>query len=234
MIRYGIIKLQYTTAAYILSLTRLSESCDSRLHQVHRSRVHVHRRGLVVSNFVGWYGRPVIDSDFLFRAALALPEDKEEPQEIFLPSKSHRITGTGDVKCATTHIPDIGRFVAEIVADDRTLNKYVFCWGDEKTQKEIWDIACKVKLELTGEPLKATPRNESEEEVLEKVKNTEDGTFAQMAAEYLLSICIRGDSTVENAKKPEFGGALDARELYPDLKVSTIEEVAKVLYKRSA
>ncbi|KLO11941.1 NAD(P)-binding protein [Schizopora paradoxa] len=167
-------------------------------------------------------------------AVLALPEDKSESQDIFLPSKSHRITGSGDVKCAITHIPDIGRFVAEIIADDHTLNQYVFCWGDEKTQNEVWDIARKVKLELTGEPLKATPKIETEEEVLQKVKDAKDGTVDQMGSEYVLSICIRGDNTVENAKKPGYGGAMDARELYPNLKVLTVEEVARLVYGKSA
>jgi len=67
---------------------------------------------------------------------------------------------------------------------------------------------------------------------LEKVKTAEDGSIAQVGVEYTLSLFIRGDNTVENAKKPEYGGALDARELYPHLKVTTVEEVAKSLYKQ--
>lgn len=165
---------------------------------------------------------------------MALPTDTEEAIDTFLPSLSHRITGSGDVKNATTHIPDIGKYVAEIIDDPRTLNQYVFCWNEELTQKEHWEIARKVKLELTGEPLKATPKYESEAEVRGKVKNAEDYSMAQMGSEYMFSACIRGDNTVENAKKPEFGGALDARELYPHLKVTSIEEVAKSLYKPSA
>jgi len=67
---------------------------------------------------------------------------------------------------------------------------------------------------------------------LEKVKVAEDHSYAQTAAEYLLSLYIRGDNTMENAKKPEYGGALDARELYPNLKIMTIKEVAKALYRQ--
>ena len=48
--------------------------------------------------------------------------------------------------------------------------------------------------------------------------------------EYIWSIWVRGDNTVENAKKPEYGEALDARELYPDLKLRTLEDYAKELY----
>ncbi len=161
-----------------------------------------------------------------------LPVDKEEPEEIFVPSLSHAITGTGDVKGSVIHIPDIGKFVAEIIDDDRTLNKYVFCWAEEKTQNEIWDIARKAKAENGGGPLKASVTYKGVEEVMEEIKSTANGSYAQVGADYLLSLFIRGDNTVENAKKAEYGGALDARELYPDLKVTTVEEVAKAMYVR--
>jgi len=164
--------------------------------------------------------------------SLTIPEDKAESEDTFLPSKSHRIIGTGDVKNAVTHIPDIGKFVAEIIDDERTLNKYVFCWGDEKTQKEIWEIARKAKEEVGGGPLKASPKFQSEEEVWAEINSAEDGSIVQMGAEYMLSMFIRGDNIVENAKKPEYGGALDARELYPYLKVTTVDEVAKALYQQ--
>jgi len=162
-----------------------------------------------------------------------LPSDREVPDENPIPGKSHKIIGSGDTKNAITHIPEIGKFAAEIIDDARTLNKYVFCWGDEKTQNEVWEIARRVKPEVGGgEPLKATPKPESEDDLKEAVKTAEDGSFMQVAAEYLFSLFIRGDNTLENAKKPEYGGALDARELYPDLKISTVEEVARVMYQK--
>lgn len=91
-----------------------------------------------------------------------------------------------------------------------------------------------MKLELTGEPLKATPKYESAEEILEKVKSAKEGSMEQIGVEYILSLAVRGDNTVEKAKRPEFGGALDARELYPHLKVATAEDVARTLYKPAA
>ena len=48
---------------------------------------------------------------------------------------------------------------------------------------------------------------------------------------YMNSIWLRGDNTIESAKKPEYGSALDARELYPHLKVTTVEEAARELYR---
>jgi len=166
-------------------------------------------------------------------AQIFLPEDKEESEDTFLPSKSHKIVGSHDVKNAIIDVADVGKFVAEIIDDDRTLNRYVFCHGEELTQKELWEIARKAKADVSGgAPLKASSKYESDEQVLEKVKSAEDHSFAQHTAEYLLSFYIRGDNTVENAKKPEYGGALDARELYPNLKVTPIEEVAKALYRQ--
>lgn len=41
---------------------------------------------------------------------------------------------------------------------------------------------------------------------------------------------VLGENTVENAKKEEFGGALDAKELYPDLTPKTLREVAPAYY----
>lgn len=161
-----------------------------------------------------------------------IPADKEDAEDTFMPAASHAITGAGNVKNAVTHIPDIGRFVAEIIDDERTLNKYVFCWSEEKTQNEIWDIARKVKAEFGGGPLKAKSIFKSEEALLEKVKSAEDNSWDQIGYEYIYSMFVRGDNTVENAKKPEYGGALDARELYPHLKVTTIEEAAKILYQQ--
>lgn len=53
---------------------------------------------------------------------------------------SHYYYDEGAQKTALIYGPDIGKYAARIIADPRTLNKYVFCCGDEKTQKEIWDI----------------------------------------------------------------------------------------------
>ena len=68
----------------------------------------------------------------------------------------------------------------------------------------------------------------------ERVRNAEEGSMAQSGAEYVLSFLVRGDNTVENAKKPEYGGALDAKELYPHLKVTMVEDVARLIYGKSA
>lgn len=54
-----------------------------------------------------------------------------------------------------TDLRDIGKFVARIIADQRTLDKSVFCWSEEKTQQEVWDIVKKVSGQ---EPVKTMVR----------------------------------------------------------------------------
>lgn len=43
-----------------------------------------------------------------------------------------------------TDLADVGRYVAKIVADPRTLNKMVFAYSELLTQKQVWDTVEKV------------------------------------------------------------------------------------------
>ena len=132
--------------------------------------------------------------------------------------------GTGNVKTAVTDLRDVGKFVARIIADERTLNRYVFCWTEEVTKNEVFALIKRV----SGKDLEGP--NVSAEELQEKIKNPKD-SFEDAFGQYQYSIWIRGDNTVENAKKPEYGGALDARELYPDIgkELRSLEDYAKEL-----
>ena len=133
--------------------------------------------------------------------------------------------GTGDVKTAVIDLRDIGKFVARIIVDERTLNKYVFCWTEEVTQNEAFALAKRV----SGQNLEG--RNVSADELLQKANHPKD-FFEEAIAQYAYSIWVRGDNTIENAKKPEYGGALDAKELYPDLvkELRSLEDYAKEFY----
>lgn len=55
--------------------------------------------------------------------------------------------GDGSVPSALTSLQDIGRYVARIIADPRTLNRMVFVYNELWTQQQIFD---KVE-ELSGE-----------------------------------------------------------------------------------
>jgi uncharacterized protein YbjT (DUF2867 family) len=48
------------------------------------------------------------------------------------------ILGDGNMKTALTDLRDIGPYVARIIIDDRTVNKYVFCYGQLLSQKDVF------------------------------------------------------------------------------------------------
>ena len=49
--------------------------------------------------------------------------------------------------------------------------------------------------------------------------------------EYAVSMYVRGDNTVANAVKSEYGAALDARVLYPEFKPKTFAQFIEEFYK---
>ena len=59
------------------------------------------------------------------------------------------VHGDGAAPNILTDLRDVGRFVARIVLDDRTLNRYVYTSGDVLSENEIFRIA----EEMSGEKL---------------------------------------------------------------------------------
>lgn len=56
----------------------------------------------------------------------------------------HRIVGDGNQKFALIDLPDVGKYVAQIVADPRTINKHVFAYTDVLSMNEMWDTMASV------------------------------------------------------------------------------------------
>ena len=127
------------------------------------------------------------------------------------------VYGTGDVKTAVADLRDAARIVARILTDSRTLNRYVFIWAEEVSMNETIALAEK----MLGRKLE-TPRVSADE--LEQRLRNADGLMT-FVYEYQRSLWIRGDNTIANAKRPDYGSALDARELYPDAKLRSLEQV---------
>ena len=48
-----------------------------------------------------------------------------------------KILGDKNMKTAVTDLRDIGPYVAKIITDDRTVNKFVLCYGELLSQEEI-------------------------------------------------------------------------------------------------
>ncbi|THG97682.1 hypothetical protein EW145_g7565 [Phellinidium pouzarii] len=194
-----------------------ASACTRGVRQLHDEKLaaqdYVKKVGINYT-FIGtgfWYLLPAIESV------------KSTGLGPLVDAYSREIVGAGDVKSAMIDTRDIGEFVARILLDERTVNRYVFCYGEEVTQSEIHALAERVsghkidRIRLRGE------------DIAEEVKTAPNYGMRAMA-EYKYSGWVRGDNTIENAKKEKYGGALDARELYPDLKVRTLEEFANEYY----
>ncbi|CAI7592024.1 unnamed protein product [Penicillium palitans] len=121
----------------------------------------------------------------------------------------HWIVGDGNVGFALTDMLDIGKYVAQIIADPRTINRHVLAYtevlsmnqicdvmarasGEEPTkdhvsEEELHDIIaeCRKKLEASSKPL-SDPSN---------IMDTANFNMGQ----YRLSWCVRGDNTPEYA-----------------------------------
>ena len=134
------------------------------------------------------------------------------------------IVGTGTVPSAYTDLSDVGRFLARVVLDPRTLNKMVFAYSEVKTQNEVYDLLERV----SGETI---PRNYLSEETITTTVASLDlppmgspESYKLTQFQYWHSWGLRGDNTPEFAR---YLGYLDARELYPDFEPRTLELYAK-------
>jgi hypothetical protein len=118
---------------------------------------------------------------------------------------------------ALTDLRDVGKYVAKIIADDRTLNKYVMAYNEMFTPNQVYD-----KLEeISGEKLPRTHISEKElrdlissaERALETDPSDARALTEKYVREYQISWGIRGDNTPEYAA---FLGYITSKELYPD------------------
>ncbi|KAG6356699.1 hypothetical protein INS49_014573 [Diaporthe citri] len=121
----------------------------------------------------------------------------------------------GSAPCATTYLPDVGRYVARIIADPRTLNRMVFAYGEVTTQRAALDTVERLSREKC--PFKAV----TYEQVAATVRSGGLDLWSQVILEYVYSSWARGDN---DPRWAEFLGYLDAKSLYPDLEAHTLEQ----------
>lgn len=89
----------------------------------------------------------MIDVGYWYQISFpTLPSGKVDYAQI-VPVKT--IHGDGTAPKILTDLRDIGRFVARIILDDRTINRYVYTAGDVLSENEIYRIA----EEVSGEKL---------------------------------------------------------------------------------
>ncbi|KAJ0278956.1 hypothetical protein CBS470a_009506 [Colletotrichum nupharicola] len=174
----------------------------------------------------------IIDVGLWYQLALpALPSGRFRPAAE--EYSTTRIIGDGNVPWALTDNRDIGKFVSRIIADRSTLNKMVFAYGEVITQNDAFELLERVSGEtvrrqfITKEELQdiiTQSRAKSGEE------NIKDVTILLniAMAEYRNVLGIRGDNTPEKARSL---GYLDARDLYPDVEVTTLENYIRGLIR---
>ncbi|KIJ34003.1 hypothetical protein M422DRAFT_263956 [Sphaerobolus stellatus SS14] len=191
---------------------------------------------LQIRTYVWDLGLPHTFIDIGWFIEFILPQIPKSEGDEWFSQFSRQTYDSENVKVAVTASTDAGEFVAKIIQDDRTINKYVFCWSEEITQGDAYKIAKSV----SGYDFDAVKVHVSDEDVHRRI--TEAAAIVQKdpsqwfevvkmtSYEYAYSIYICGDNTVENAKRQ---GGLDARTLYPDLVPKTVEQVAKVFYAQT-
>ncbi|RDX45055.1 NAD-P-binding protein [Lentinus brumalis] len=195
----------------------------------------LHDAKLDIRDFIKDYGvgYTIIDVGWWMQYYLPLPHrstlsDKAKELAYVRPTGGH-------AKNLLTNLHHIGTFVARILADPRTLNQTVIVWEDEVAQRDAEELG--VRYSGDGEALREKfVHLEPEafaglvEEGKQEVAKTPDSVSAQLKVawnQYLISLYVLEENTLANAKRL---GYLDARELYPDVPVQSLEEFAKEFY----
>ena len=80
----------------------------------------------------------IVDIGYWYQ--LMLPRLPSGRIDYALPITLGGIPGDGNTPCAFTDLPDIGRWVARIITDPRTLNKMVFAYNTVLTMNQAYDL----------------------------------------------------------------------------------------------
>lgn len=135
------------------------------------------------------------------------------------------IPGDGNIPTALTDLRDVGKYVARVIKDGRTINKTVFVYNELWTQNRIHDLLEKIAGEKI--PRKHTSTEEYEQKVGSVIKELETNPndtvlrVKKVYNQYCLSVGIRAENTPEYA---QYLGYLDGKDLYPDVAFTAYED----------
>lgn len=152
-----------------------------------------------------------------------LPSGKIDYALSILPTNT--IPGDGQKPSALTDSRDVGAYVARVIRDERTLNKYVMCYNELWTPVQVYDLLEK----RAGEhiPRKSIDLATLEARIAEAQPRVDADPSDRAAmlqvigSQYWISLGIRGDNNPEYAK---YLGYVTSKELYPDFKARTFED----------
>lgn len=143
------------------------------------------------------------------------------------------VFGDGTALNLLTDLRDIGKFVASIVQDPRTLNKKVFTWSDELSQNDTFAIVERltneqvvrkhvslVEVERIAQDARIAYQKEQQDREGQPVSWSTAG-MVMHKTEYNVAKYVREDNTRSNAL---YLGYLDARELYPEFEPMSFEK----------
>ncbi|KAJ6505293.1 hypothetical protein C8R45DRAFT_972272 [Mycena sanguinolenta] len=159
----------------------------------------------------------IIDVGYWYQISFpTLPSGRVDYAAVFRPKIEIHEGGTAPNMLVD--LRDIGRFVARIIKDPRTLNHFVAAYGDVLSENEIFSVMEEVSGEKIVERkyISADEIIASRVEAVARAKADPDNWIAQtplFQADYKYNKYVRGDNTPAYAK---YLGYLDARELYPD------------------
>ncbi|KAF4776372.1 isoflavone reductase [Colletotrichum scovillei] len=127
------------------------------------------------------------------------------------------IAGDGSVLSGMTDLRDVGKYVARIIADPRTLNYRVFAFTELMSQNEVYDLIER----LSGEKVERKYMSADEiEAAMVKAKDDKANPHRLSVLQYRKSWGLRGDNTPEYAR---YLGYQIAKDLYPDLTGNSFE-----------
>lgn len=175
----------------------------------------------------------IIDVGWWYQISLPeLPSGKID-YALGIPVRS--IPGGGNILSALTDLRDVGKYVAQVIKDERTLNKMVFVYNELWTANQIYDLLEKVSGENVSR--KYSSPEEYEQQIVEADAKLEENPqdfvarAEKLGAQYSLSWGIRGENTPEFAR---YLGYLDGKELYPSVEFTSYESYVQEVVRGEA
>ncbi|KAI1782257.1 NAD(P)-binding protein [Ganoderma leucocontextum] len=175
-----------------------------------------------------------IDVGWWMQLYLPLPLASKAPQQA--KDMTWTIYEDGTARNLVTSNENIGKYVARILADPRTVNQAVIVWEDEVSQEDAHALG--ERLSNDGNTLKAkrivttkqglVAAASAAKEMLARDPSNDMMNLALSWNQVQISMNVLGENTLENATQRL--GYLDARGLYPDIVPLPFEEYAKQFY----
>lgn len=184
-----------------------------------------------VYQHVKFIGLPytIVDVGWWYQIAFPKLPSGRADYAISLPAEE--IYGTGEAPSALTDLRDVGKYVARILGDDRTINQSVLCYSEVHSQLDSYALMEK----LSGEkiPRYFISQQDLEDGIAEALPILQSGgmdyrsqegaiiAYKAVAGQYAVSWGVRGDNTPAKAKEL---GYLVSSELWPDFEFVKYED----------